>query len=87
MPLTRDEKIDIARTVLDFEVDQVGGVDGKMNLGQLIAEYRSNNNHIVQNTANAINTNPTVLVQQINAAGIARDVYTELGKLFQNAGA
>ena len=85
MPLTHDEKIDIARAVLDFQVDQVGGVDGKMNLGQFLAEYRSNNNHIVQNTANAINTNPTVLAAQINAAGIARDVYTELGKLFQNA--
>jgi len=88
MPLTPDDVNAVVHGILDFQVQQAGeGMTGTMNLGQLIAEYRSNNNHIVQNTANAINTNPTVLAQQINAAGIARDVYTELGKLFQNAGA
>jgi len=85
MALTDQDKTDIARAVLDFTVDETGGPTGKMNLGQLLAEYRSNNNHIVENTAHLINTNPATLAAQINAAGIAKDVYTELGKLFQGA--
>jgi len=86
MPLTPEDVNAVVHGILDFQVQQAGeGMTGTMNLGQLIAEYRSNNNHIVQNTANAINTNPTVLAQQIVAAGMAKDIYTELGKLFQNA--
>jgi hypothetical protein len=41
---------EVARAILDFQVDQVG-VEGKMNLGSLLAEYRINNNKIVENTS------------------------------------
>lgn len=42
---------DVAREILDFEVNQVGGVPGKINLGALLAEYRHANNKIVENTS------------------------------------
>lgn len=81
---------EIANAVLSFNVDQVG-VEGQVNLGAFLAEYKVNNNKIVENTAawviDYIAKNPAALAQQINAAGVAKDVYDELGKLFQKAGA
>lgn len=50
MPITKEDAVLIARTILDFAVDQVG-VEGKLNLGALLAEYRLNNNKIVEKTA------------------------------------
>jgi hypothetical protein len=54
MPLSDEDARKVARFVMDFAVDQAGGLTGKMNLGQLIAEYRHNNNKIVETTSNWI---------------------------------
>lgn len=43
---------EIAQAILDFRVNQVGaGQSGQINLGSLLAEYRHNNNTIVENTS------------------------------------
>lgn len=84
---TKTDLSGVPQSVLDFEVDQVGaGQHGKINLGSLLAEYRHNNNMIIETTSAWINKTiqdqgPAGVAQQINAAGLAEAVRDELVKL------
>ena len=84
--LSQDDITNVARAVLDFKVDQVGAEQsGQINLGSLLAEYRHNNNMIVETTSawvkDAIKQGPATIAQQIDAAGLASQVRDELVKL------
>lgn len=95
MPITDQDAAKIASAVVSYNVNQEGGIPGQINLGAALAWYNANNRAIIDGINGQIiatgselsaalkNTAPSAVAEQINAAGIAREVYAEIGKLFQ----
>lgn len=83
MPSARE----VALAIMDFEVDSVE-TGGKINLGAFLAEYRINNNRIVENTAAWINPQIAALKEVINQLAVKQGVvidYDAIAKVVAKA--
>jgi len=73
---------EVVQDVLNFEIDQVGA-PGKITLGSFLAEYRTNNNKVVENTAAWVLPDVLALREIVSALAVKQGVtidYDEIAR-------